>query len=181
MQVKCQICGKSIDRSTAYKVVVNGANKYFCSEEEYMMDKVRKERVKEVLETITEVYQYCTDYPEPPYNIIQKELKENLKAVDVETICQFVKENREKLKKTIERKIERDGPFGQSYFAFRYISGVIKREILEKDWGKTHCQKQETAKINLGDIDFYQNKNREQHHTLKRRPLNELEDEADGY
>ena len=34
MQVKCQICGKSIDRSTAYKVVVGGTNKYFCSEEE---------------------------------------------------------------------------------------------------------------------------------------------------
>ena len=42
MQVKCQICGKSIDRSTAYKVVVGGTNKYFCSEEEFSADKARK-------------------------------------------------------------------------------------------------------------------------------------------
>ena len=54
MQVKCQICGKSIDRSTAYKVVVGGVNKYFCSEEEFNAEKARKDHAKEVLETITE-------------------------------------------------------------------------------------------------------------------------------
>ena len=81
MQVKCQICGKSIDRSTAYKVVVGGSNKYFCSEEEFNADKARKDHAKEVLETIAECYQYCSGYGEPPYNVVRKELKENLKAI----------------------------------------------------------------------------------------------------
>lgn len=178
MQVKCQICGKSIDRSTAYKVVVGGVNKYFCSEEEFNADKARKNHAKEVLETITECYQYCAGYGEPPYNIIKKELGENLKAVDIEMIYQFVKENREKLKKTVDRKIERDGPFSRAYFVFRYVSGIIKREILEKDWKAKQTAPQSVITIGLGDIDFYKNTERK-HYSLKRRPLNELEDEVD--
>lgn len=176
MQVKCQICGKSIDRSTAYKVVVSGANKYFCSEEEFNADKARKDHVKEVLETIAECYQYCTGYGEPPYNVVKKELKENLKAVDIEVIYQFIKENREKLKKTVEKKIERDGPFGQVYFAFRYISGIIKREILEKNWKAKQIAP--TIQKTGIDLNFYNIKpNAKQ--LKKRRALDDLEDEID--
>ena len=177
MQVKCQICGKSIDRSIAYKVVVGGTNKYFCSEEEFNADKARKDHAKEVLETIAECYQYCSGYGEPPYNIIRKELGENLKAVDTETIYQFVKENREKLKKTVDKKIERDGPFSRAYFVFRYVSGIIKREILEKDWKAK--QVAPTVQKTGIDLNFY-NVKPNTNQLKKRRSLDELEDEIDG-
>lgn len=177
MQVKCQICGKSIDRSIAYKVVVGDANKYFCSEEEFNADKARKDHAKEVVETITECYQYCSGYGEPPYNVVKKELKENLKAVDVETIYQFVKENREKLKKTVEKKVERDGPFSQVYFSFRYLSGIIKREILERGW-KAKQVAPIVQKTGI-DLNFY-NVKPNTNQLKKRRSLDELEDEADG-
>ena len=177
MQVKCQICGKSIDRSTAYKVVVGDVNKYFCSEEEFNADKARKDHAKEVLETIAECYQYCSGYGEPPYNVVRKELKENLKAIDVETICQFVKENREKLKKTVDKKVERDGPFSQVYFSFRYVSGIIKREILEKDWKAK--QVAPTIQKTGIDLNFY-NVKPNTNQLKKRRSLDELEDEIDG-
>lgn len=177
MQVKCQICGKSIDRSTAYKVVVGGTNKYFCSEEEFNAEKARKDHAKEVFETITECYQYCSGYGEPPYNVVRKELKENLKAIDAETIYQFVKENREKLKKTVEKKVERDGPFSQVYFSFRYLSGIIKREILEKDWKAK--QVAPTVQKTGIDLNFY-NVKPNTNQLKKRRSLDELEDEVDG-
>lgn len=177
MQVKCQICGKSIDRSIAYKVVVGDANKYFCSEEEFNADKARKDHAKEVLETIAECYQYCSGYGEPPYNVVKKELKENLGAVDVETIYQFVKENREKLKKTVDKKIERDGPFSRAYFVFRYVSGIIKREILEKDWKAK--QVAPTVQKTGIDLNFY-NVKPNTNQLKKRRSLDELEDEVDG-
>lgn len=177
MQVKCQICGKSIERSTAYKVVIGDANKYFCSEEEFNADKARKDHAKEVLETITECYQYCSGYGEPPYNIIRKELSENLKAVDTETIYQFVKENREKLKKTVDKKIERDGPFSRAYFVFRYVSGIIKREILEKDWKAK--QVSPTVQKTGIDLNFY-NVKPNTNQLKRRRSLDELEDEVDG-
>lgn len=175
MQVKCQICGKSIDRSTAYKAVIGGVNKYFCSEEEFNADKARKDHAKEVLETIAECYQYCAGYGEPPYNVVGKELKDNLKTIDVEAIYQFVKENREKLKKTVERKIERDGPFGQVYFAFRYISGIIKREILEKNWKAKQIAP--TIQKTGIDLNFY-NIKPNINHLKKRRSLDDLEDEV---
>lgn len=177
MQVKCQICGKSIDRSIAYKVVVGDANKYFCSEEEFNADKARKDHAKEVLETIAECYQYCSGYGEPPYNVVKKELKENLGAVDVETIYQFVKENREKLKKTVEKKVERDGPFSQVYFSFRYLSAIIKREILERDWKSK--QVAPTVQKTGIDLNFY-NVKPNTNQLKKRRSLDELEDEVDG-
>lgn len=177
MQVKCQICGKSIERSTAYKVVVGDANKYFCSEEEFNAEKARKDHAKEVLETIAECYQYCSGYGEPPYNVVKKELKENLGAIDVETIYRFVKENREKLKKTVEKKVERDGPFSQVYFSFRYLSGIIKREILEKDWKAK--QVAPTVQKTGIDLNFY-NVKPNTNQLKKRRSLDELEDEADG-
>lgn len=175
MQVKCQICGKSIDRATAYRAVIGGVNKYFCSEEEFNADKARKDHAKEVLETIAECYQYCAGYGEPPYNVVKRELKENLKAIDVETVYQFIKENREKLKKTVERKIERDGPFGQVYFAFRYISGIIKREILEKDWKAKQIAP--TIQKTGIDLNFY-NIKPNINHLKKRRSLDDLEDEV---
>lgn len=177
MQVKCQICGKSIDRSIAYKVMIGDANKYFCSEEEFNADKARKDHTKEVLETITECYQYCSGYGEPPYNVVKKELKENLGAVDVETIYQFVKENREKLKKTVDKKIERDGSFSRVYFIFRYVSGIIKREILEKDWKAK--QVAPTVQKTGIDLNFY-NVEPNTNQLKKRRSLDELEDEVDG-
>lgn len=177
MQVKCQICGKSIGHSVAYKVVVGGTNKYFCSEEEFNAEKARKDHAKEVFETITECYQYCAGYGEPPYSIIKKELDENLKAVDVETIYQFVKENREKLKKTVDKKIERDGPFSRAYFVFRYVSGIIKREILEKNWKAK--QVAPTVQKTGIDLNFY-NVKPNTNQLKKRRSLDELEDEVDG-
>lgn len=177
MQVKCQICGKSIDRSTTYKVVVGDANKYFCSKEEFNAEKARKDHAKEVLETIVECYQYCSGYGEPPYNVVKKELKENLKTVDIETIYQFVKENREKLKKTVDKKIERDGPFSRAYFVFRYVSGIIKREILERDWKAK--QVAPTVQKTGIDLNFYNVKSNT-NQLKKRRSLDELEDEVDG-
>ena len=90
MQVKCQICGKSIDRSTAYKIVVGGTNKYFCSEEEFNADKARKDHAKEVLETIAECYQYCSSKKKKKKNGVKKELKHNLTPVTVVTLYQFL-------------------------------------------------------------------------------------------
>lgn len=70
MQVKCQICGKSIDRSTAYKVVVGDANKYFCSEEEFNADKDGNESeialdiLKDTGEARAIIYKVGSDEPD---------------------------------------------------------------------------------------------------------------------
>ena len=88
-----------------------------------------------------------------------------------------MKENREKLKKTVEKKIERDGPFSQVYFAFRYLSAIIKREILERGW-KAKQVAPIVQKTGI-DLNFY-NVKPNTNQLKKRRSLDELEDEVDG-
>ena len=88
-----------------------------------------------------------------------------------------MKENREKLKKTVEKKIERDGPFSQVYFVFRYLSGIIKREILEKSWKAK--QVAPTVQKTGIDLNFY-NVKPNTNQLKKRRSLDELEDEVNG-
>lgn len=171
MQVKCQICGKKIDRETAYKVEINGLNKYFCSQEEYEVEHERKAKKKRNLEVIAECYQYCTGYAEPPYTVVNRELSDNLSTIDEETIVAFIEENREKLKKTVEKKIERDGQFQKVYFAFRYLSGIIKREILEKKWEATNLPKLQIIRPS-NDINVYKEQQKEI--PITRRPLIEL-------
>lgn len=171
MQVKCQICGRKIDRETAYKVEINGLNKYFCSQEEYELKREENTKKKRNLEVIAECYQYCTGYVEPPYNVIRKELRDNLSKIDEDTIAAFVEENREKLKKTVEKKIERDGQFDRIYFAFRYISGIIKREILEKKWQASNLPKTQIIRPS-NDITVYKEQRKDILTT--RRPLIEL-------
>ena len=155
MQVKCLICGKLIDKKTAYCVQTTSKNNYYCSEEEYLTQKRAKEAYNDALTVITGCYQYCTGYAEPPYNLIRKELADNLKAIPIATIKAFVEENKEKLKKTIDRKIETSGQFQAFYFEVRYISGIIKREILEKQWKESKPEPPAIIK-NAGDTNYYE-------------------------
>lgn len=155
MQVKCLICGKLIDKKTAYCIPTKNRNNYYCSEEEYLARQREIEVFNKALEVIVECYQYCTGYAEPPYNLVKKELSDNLKVIPIETVKAFVEENREKLKKTIDRKIEINGQFQSFYFEVRYISAIIKREILEKKWKESGKRLAPIIK-NAGDTNYYE-------------------------
>lgn len=170
--VKCQICGKLVEQSQAYLVKYGTANRYYCSEQEYLADKKAKNDRKEIIGKIAEVYQYCTDYAEPPYTLITKEVGDNLKAIPLETLVAFVEENKDRLKATVRKKIELNGPFGSFYFEVRYISGIIKREILEKDWKSKQTPISDEIKKTPGDMTIYQEKNA--NYIAVRRPLSEL-------
>lgn len=176
--VKCQICGKLLEQDKAYQVKFGDINKYYCSEEEYLTDKIAKETKKALLSKIVEVYQYCTEYAEPPYTIVTKELNGDLSTIPIETLAQFVEENRERLRATIIKKIARDGQFNSFYNEVRYISTIIKREILDNDW-KSKQTKPNSMPKKPGDISIYKPKHVE--YIPVRRPLSELvEDKEDN-
>ena len=44
MRAKCRICGETLDTNVAYKVVTNGKNAYYCSQEEFEADTKKKEK-----------------------------------------------------------------------------------------------------------------------------------------
>lgn len=172
--VKCQICGKLIEQSQAYSIKYSTTNKYYCSEQEYLADKKAKNDRKEMVGKIAGVYQYCTDYAEPPYTLVTREIGDNLKAISIETIAAFVEENKDRLKATVRKKIELNGPFNSFYAEVRYISGIIKREILEKDWKSKQVVADIIAKPKNVNMDFYE---KESASFIARRPLSQLEDE----
>ncbi len=172
--VKCQICGKLIEQSQAYSIKYGTANKYYCSEQEYLADKKAKSDRKEMVGKIAGVYQYCTDYAEPPYTLVAREIGDNLKVIPIETIAEFVEENKDRLRATVRKKIELNGPFESFYFEVRYISGIIKREILEKDWKSKQVVVESVAKPKNVNMDFYE---KESAPFIARRPLSQLEDE----
>ncbi len=172
--VKCQICGKLIEQSQAYSIKYSTTNKYYCSEQEYLADKKAKNDRKEMVGKIAGVYQYCTDYAEPPYTLVTREIGDNLKAISIETIAAFVEENKDRLKATVRKKIELNGPFNSFYAEVRYISGIIKREILEKDWKSKQVVAEIIAKPKNVNMDFYE---KESASFIARRPLSQLEDE----
>lgn len=172
--VKCQICGKLIEQSQAYSIKYNTTNKYYCSEQEYLADKKAKNDRKEMVGKIARAYQYCTDYAEPPYTLVTREIGDNLKVIPIETIAAFVEENRDRLRATVRKKIELNGPFSSFYAEIRYISGIIKREILEKDWKSKQVVAEAVAKPKNVNMDFY---DKESVPFVARRPLSQLEDE----
>lgn len=63
MQVKCGICGKKIDKDTAYCIIRPSGNKYYghyyCSKEEYdnaQIDKVVKQKTIDLCEEILDTH-----------------------------------------------------------------------------------------------------------------------------
>lgn len=54
-QCKCQICGKKINTSEAYKIQIKNKNKYYCSEEEYQKDLWQKQAKDQCFNTILEI------------------------------------------------------------------------------------------------------------------------------
>lgn len=175
--VKCQICGKLIEQSQAYSIKYGTANKYYCSEQEYIADKKAKSDRKEMVGKIAGVYQYCTDYAEPPYTLVAREIGDNLKVIPIETIAAFVEENKDRLRATVRKKIELNGPFESFYFEVRYISGIIKREILEKDW-KSKQVVVNSSTIKPYEAEFYNGGEIKNSYVSKRRSLEQLELEA---
>lgn len=61
MNVKCIDTGEKLDRNIAYKIVVNGKNKYFSSEEGYIKFENNKKYRGKVIDLIRE----CMGYSKP--------------------------------------------------------------------------------------------------------------------
>ena len=141
MLVKCQICGKKIDREDAYRVehvTKSGSksNKYYCNEEEYENDRKEKEYYKECQYLLDQLFQeVIVD------NTRNKKLSELHKAgYSYETIYTCISD----ISKTIENAlvIKRDDFKGKNamYMKLAYVFGIIKKEITKyehKDKSKT--------------------------------------------
>ena len=122
MQVKCKICGKSIDREIAYNVVVKDKNSYYCSEQEYNDVQNNKRQEQELKDN---TYKFIEEIIGRTTNtILYKEVGIWLTVSNYKTILAYLKEN-----KIIIENILSSKSFNTEYAKIRYFSAIVKNNI----------------------------------------------------
>lgn len=172
MKVRCQICGKEIEKESAFSISKDGKTFYYCSEAEYVR---RQMSVKQRIE-IVNTYIYCLDSSgKSVYSLVQKEFNTNVKSLGIEQVYYFITKNKEKIKRTIISK-QNENPEGFTLFnKIKYITAIIKKQ-LEKLESAPQVSLINESTLNIVDgvdINIYDTKNK---YIGKRRALNYLED-----
>ena len=125
-RAKCQICKTPLDTNTAYKVVdKNGKNKYFCSQDEFEAEEVRKKKAKEDKDKVYRLICNIMGEKEIISTALYKEWTVWNKVADNEKIGKYLEENKSYHSSVI-------GKLNSSEFAkIRYLSTIIKDRIKE--------------------------------------------------
>lgn len=164
-KAKCRICGAQLDTAIAYKVVVKGVNKYFCSETEYRNEETKKQQA---IENKNNTYSLMCDIlgvNDIVNTSLWKEYNEWLKIADASKINDYLGANKDYLIKVTSR-------LDNNQFArIRYISAILKNSLADFKPKKIEVI---TPKLDI-DITMY---DMSPSPTRKRRrALSELEDE----
>ena len=156
MQVICKCHGEKIERDTAYKIIVNGKNQYYCNQQEY--DKIQNE--KKVKDDT-----YFAIYDVFGYKVINtalfKEINEILNVTDYSTITSFIKEKSSYLSNALNKD------FNNEYAKIRYFSAILKNGL--KDFKIEH----KTETIKQSDNEVFEQKYKPKQ---RRKSLLEYED-----
>ena len=122
-KAKCKICGEPLDTKTAYKVVTNGKNAYYCSVIEYENDLAKKEKAAADKDNVYRSICNILRKNEITNSVLWKEKAEWNKAFSDELIAQYLNENKEYLTSAIA-KLE-----NKEYNRIRYLSAIIKNSL----------------------------------------------------
>ena len=150
-KVKCKICKKQLTTDTSFKVVRNGKNEYYCSEEEYNELLKEKEERNKCLELISSVFgiEFC-----PP--MVVKELNNIAKHYNYETIMDTFNDN--EVKNTVGWFLDNNGfNFGTVRYVFTIISNNIARVYKKHQEELEKIKKMLEGNKNDIDIDIMNN------------------------
>lgn len=167
MRAKCRICGRQLDTNTAYKVVdKNGKNKYYCNQDEFEAEEVRKKKAKEDKDKVYRLICNIMGEKEIISTALYKEWTVWNKVADNEKIGKYLEENRDYLSSVI-------GRLDSSEFArIRYLSTIIKDRIKEF---VPRVEEKEIPKVQVKiDETIYESPT---HSLNRRRSLADLEDD----
>lgn len=164
MRAKCRICGETLDTKTAYKVVTNNKNAYYCSKEEYDENHAKKEKEAADKDNVYNLVCEIIERKEITNTALFAEWKIWNKVADNEKIGQYLCENKDYLCSVIARLENKE------FNRIRYLSAILKNKL-----GDFQPKAKETNKPKIKiDTTFYEpvltNNN-------KRRSLSDLEDD----
>lgn len=124
-KVTCKICGQKIEKESAYcitKINENTGkktNSYYCSEEEYLEDKEKKELWKKVLVAVDDILGY-TCISKTKVNMI-KEIEEHYSR---KQLYNCLINNADEIKRYLEQK-----NIYEEYGRLSYIFSCVKNKI----------------------------------------------------
>lgn len=136
MLVKCKCHSEKIDRGTAFKVVVNNKNEYYCTEENYLKIQEDKEIRKNLLDKINNIFGYVITNTS-----LYKELSEISKIHSYSKINSYINENSQMLEKYMGKS------FNNEYGKIRYFTTIIKNNIKDYIMSTPVAIKQTDAEI----------------------------------
>ena len=166
MRAKCRICGEVLDTNVAYKIVTNGKNAYYCSQEEYEADQEKKKKSAEDKDKVYRLICDIINRKEITNTALFAEWKIWNKVADNEIIGKYLYENKDFLCNTIARLEDKE------FNRIRYLSAILKNKLGDYK-PSVATSETEKPKVNV-DQTFYEATPTTRN---KRRSLADLEDE----
>ena len=120
MLVKCKCCGNKIERESAYKVITDKGNKYYCSKAEY--EAMQKEKVDKdaIYAEIVDIFGYKIQN-----SALFKEWKCWNELASNEKILSYIQEKKDYIKGAVGRIN------GTEYARVRYVSAILKNSLVD--------------------------------------------------
>lgn len=115
------ICGSSIEKDTAYKIIKGKINRYCCSEQEYKDHMAEQEEISKQKAKFYKMVEYFLGAT--VNTALYKEIQIWLSLSDYKTLCDYFTDCRFTLTKAMNKQ------FVSEYARIRYFSAIVKNSI----------------------------------------------------
>lgn len=120
MLVNCKCCGNKIERESAYKVMTDKGNKYYCSKAEYEAMQKEKADKDAIYTEIVDIFGYKIQN-----SALFKEWKCWNELASNEKILSYIQENKNYIKDAVGRLNSTE------YARIRYMSAILKNSLVD--------------------------------------------------
>lgn len=125
MLVKCKICGNKIERTEAYKVVVNNTNHYYCNKAEYDTWLFKKKSKDDTYNLIYDIFERKITN-----TILFKEIGELASIYTYEKILAYLQEHETYLQGVMKKG------YSSEYAQIRYFTAILKNSLTDFQYQK---------------------------------------------
>ncbi len=126
---KCRYDKKPVNTKTAFKVVIDDKNTYWCCEEcynLYLADKEKQDKIKAEYDEIFDITKEIFGYEFMGYSLLKREVIAWEKVATRAKIIAYLKENKSWLSDVMNKE------FGSDFHRVRYYSVVVSSKL--HDW-----------------------------------------------
>lgn len=141
MLVKCKCCGNKIERESAYKVMTDKGNKYYCSKAEYEAMQKEKADKDAIYTEIVDIFGYKIQN-----SALFKEWKCWNELASNEKILSYIQENKDYIKGAVGKLNSTE------YARVRYVSAILKNSLVDYKVGS----RKEPEKIEVKNDSFFE-------------------------